>query len=102
MAEPPAAKRVRSGDAPPAPVVVLPELGHEVSEWIESRGLGLRHGTSMRLMADVTTYLNSTRDFNEVDPNEDWEKWTTRRPGMSLYFAAITDVTEASSARRIK
>ena len=81
----------------------------------------------MRLMADVTQYLNNSADFNDIDPNADWEKvrrslpltlfakrrghrsqtltsvqWTTRRPEMSLYFAAITDVTEASSVKGTK
>ena len=61
-------KRARSGP------MSLPAIGEDTTEWLEDRGLALRHGTSMRLMADVTQYLNDSTDFNEVDPNADWEK----------------------------
>lgn len=83
--------------------MALPPLGTDRSEWLDDRQLILRHGTSLRLMSQVTSYLNDTADFNEVDPTADWEKWTSRRPDMSLYFAAILDPTqrEETSVRAV-
>lgn len=54
--------------------------------------LTLRFGSSLRLMADCSAFLNNSEEFNEVDPEGDWEKWCTRVPGaFTLFYAAIVD-----------
>lgn len=78
-------KRSRSADA-------LPALGTEASEFLPDHQLLLRHGSSLSLMALVSSYLNDSREFSEVDPSADWEKWQARRPGeFTLYYAALFD-----------
>ena len=51
----------------------------------------LRHGSSLALMALVSTALNGSDEFEEVDPEEDWKTWTERRPEMKLHYAALLD-----------
>lgn len=69
----------------------FPESGCDVSEFLEDRGLILRHGTSLSLMSLVAEWLNRSEEFSDVDPSADWQKWTGRRPGFSLYYAALLD-----------
>ena len=70
---------------------VLPALGEDASEFLPDRGLILRHGSSLQLMAQVTAVLRDSQEFGEVDPAADWEKWQSRRPEFSLYYAALID-----------
>ena len=42
-------------------------------------------------MAQVTAVLRDSQEFGEVDPAADWEKWQSRRPEFSLYYAALID-----------
>ena len=70
---------------------VLPALGDDASEFLPDRGLILRHGSSLQLMAQVTAVLQDSQEFGEVDPAADWEKWQSRRPEFSLYYAALID-----------
>ena len=51
----------------------LPPPGEERSEFIEDKGVLLRHGSSLALMALVSTALNESDEFGEVDPEEDWK-----------------------------
>ena len=69
----------------------LPEPGTDASDFIADRALILRHGTSLQLMALVSESLNRSEEFADIDPQEDWEKWSSRRPGFSLYYAALID-----------
>ena len=71
--------------------LVLPSLGEEASEFLAERNLLLRHGTSLSLMSLVGTALNESEEFAEIDVSADWEKWSTRRPDFSLYYAALLD-----------
>ena len=71
--------------------LVLPSLGEEASEFLPERNLLLRHGTSLSLMSLVGTALNESEEFAEIDVSADWEKWSTRRPDFSLYYAALLD-----------
>ena len=70
---------------------VLPSLGEEASEYLAEKNLLLRHGTSLSLMSLVGTALNESEEFAEIDVSADWEKWSTRRPDFSLYYAALLD-----------
>jgi hypothetical protein len=70
---------------------VLPPLGDDASEFLPDRGLILRHGSSLQLMAQVTAVLRDSQEFGDVDPAADWEKWHSRRPEFSLYYAALID-----------
>ena len=70
---------------------VLPALGEDASEFLPDRGLILRHGSSLQLMAQVTAVLRDSQEFGDVDPAADWEKWHSRRPEFSLYYAALID-----------
>lgn len=77
-------KRPRSSSFPP--------LGEDASTWLAEHNLVLRYGTSLRLMAQCSSFLNSSGEFNGVDPQGDWEKWTTRLPDtFTLFYAAIVD-----------
>ena len=69
----------------------LPPPGEERSEFIEEKGVLLRHGSSLALMALVSTALNESDEFGEVDPEEDWKTWTERRPELKLYYGALID-----------
>ena len=61
----------------------------------------LRYGTSLRLMASCSAFLNASTEFNEVDPETDWEKWSTRIPDIfTLFYAAIMDPTQVGVARK--
>ena len=71
--------------------LVLPSLGEEASEFLADRNLLLHHGTSLSLMSLVGTALNESEEFAEIDVSADWEKWSTRRPDFSLYYAALLD-----------
>ena len=51
----------------------LPPPGEESSEFIEEKGVLLRHGSSLALMALVSTALNESDEFGEVDPEDDWK-----------------------------
>ena len=69
----------------------LPALGYDESEFLPDRGLILRHGSSLQLMAQVTAVLRDSEEFGDIDPSADWEKWHARRPEFSLYYAALID-----------
>ena len=69
----------------------LPPPGEERSEFIEDKGVLLRHGSSLALMALVSTALNESDEFGEVDPEDDWKKWTEGRPELKLYYGALID-----------
>ena len=69
----------------------LPEAGEESSEWLEKHGMILRHGSSLALMSLVSTALNESDEFGDIEPEEDWKKWSARRPGFQLYYAALVD-----------
>jgi hypothetical protein len=69
----------------------FPEIGYDASEFLQDRGLILRHGTSLSLMSLVSEWLNRSEEFSSVDPSADWQKWANRRPGFSLYYAALLD-----------
>ena len=70
----------------------MPPLGEDASVWIADKQCVLRHGTSLRLMAECSAFLNESQEFNEVDPEGDWETWSARAPGaFILYYAAIVD-----------
>ena len=49
-------------------LAALPPPGEERSEFIEDKGVFLRHGSSLALMALVSTALNESDEFGEVDP----------------------------------
>ena len=68
---------------PPQPPPVrragsFPPLGEDINLWLSDHSLALRFGTSLRLMASCSAFLNASNEFNEVDPEGDWEKWSTR------------------------
>jgi GNAT superfamily N-acetyltransferase len=69
----------------------LPAPGCEESVYISDHGLILRHGTSLSLMALVSTWLNDSSEFSHVDPSADWRKWSSRRPNFTLYYVALLD-----------
>ena len=72
--------------------VVFPALGEDESLWLAERQLTLRHGTSLRVMSQAAHFLNDSKEFNEVDVEEDWTKWTTRVPdAFTLYYATLFD-----------
>ena len=73
--------------------VRMPPLGEEAAVSIPEMGLSLRHGTSLKLMADSSTFLNASEEFAEVDPSADWEKWSSRgqAASFSLYYIAVMD-----------
>ena len=91
----------------------LPPPGEERSEFIEEKGVLLRHGSSLALMALVSTALNvrrgQTRVHNslsapsvraQVDPEDDWKKWTEGRPELKLYYGALIDPSRGRRGRR--
>ena len=55
--------------------------------------LVVRHGSSLQLIAQCTSFLNE--EFSDADPSADWDKW--QQKGASLYFLSIYDDTSASS-----
>lgn len=84
------AKRSLGADAPRTPS--FPALGEDTSTWLAEHSLSLRYGTSLRLMASCSAFLNASEEFAEIDPNADWEKWQLRVPNaFSLFYAAILD-----------
>jgi len=74
---------------------VFPEAGMEQCMILEDGSL-FRHGSSLRLMAQVTDLLNED-DF-EAGLAQDWEKSQTQ--GRSLYFAALEVNGEMASVLR--
>ena len=64
----------------------LPPPGEERSEFIEDKGVLLRHGSSLALMALVSTALNESDEARAVDSEDDWKKWT-RTAELKLYTA---------------
>lgn len=74
----------------------FPLLGCESAESHDD-SLTLRHGTSLSLMSLCSAFLNSSSEFNRVDPERDWKKWTKRAPeAFTLYYAALVDSTDPS------
>ena len=70
----------------------FPALGEDASIWLPEHSLTLRYGTSLRLMASCSAFLNDSEEFAEVNPEDDWQKWANRVPGaFSLFYAAILD-----------
>eukprot|EP00930_Biecheleria_cincta_P057389 TRINITY_DN43332_c0_g1_i1.p1 TRINITY_DN43332_c0_g1~~TRINITY_DN43332_c0_g1_i1.p1 ORF type:complete len:332 (+),score=75.65 TRINITY_DN43332_c0_g1_i1:33-1028(+) len=65
--------------------------GTDMSEFLPDRGLIMRHGSSLQLMALVSECLNESDEFGEIDPSADWQKWSERRPDFSLYYAALVN-----------
>ena len=54
----------------------------------------LRHGSSLRLIATVCSFLADpahSDNFSYIDPNGDQGKW--KRKGMDLYYCAVMDPT---------
>ena len=54
----------------------------------------LRHGSSLRLIATVCSFLadrSHSDNFSYIDPNGDQGKW--KRKGMDLYYCAVMDPT---------
>ena len=54
----------------------------------------LRHGSSLRLIATVCSFLadpGHSDNFSYIDPNGDQGKW--KRKGMDLYYCAVMDPT---------
>lgn len=52
----------------------------------------LRHGSSLRLIATVCSFLadpSHSDNFSYIDPNGDQGKW--KRKGMDLYYCAVMD-----------
>ena len=41
----------------------------------------------MRLSGASSAVLRDSQEFGDVDPAADWEKWHSRRPEFSLYYA---------------
>lgn len=74
---------------------VFPEAGMEQFMILED-GSMFRHGSSLRLMSQVTDVLNED-DF-EAGLTKDWEKSQTQ--GRSLYFAALEVDGEMASVLR--
>ena len=84
-------KRALVADAAPVSAS-FPAIGEDKSEWIAEHNVILRYGTSLRLMASCSAFLNESEEFNEVDPTGDWDKWSNRVPGaFTLFYAAIID-----------
>lgn len=71
--------------------IEFPALGDEAEVHMKDVGLSLRHGTSLKLMADCSNFLNESKEFAEVDPSDDWEKWSSRQAAFSLYYIAVMD-----------
>ena len=87
-----AQKRARLDENSASSGVVFPALGEDESIWLAERQLTLRHGTSLRVMSQAAHFLNDSKEFNEVDVEEDWTKWTTRVPdAFTLYYATLFD-----------
>lgn len=79
------------------PDAICPALGEEKMVALSEYALVLRHGTSLRLMASCSAFLNKSQEFNNVDPEEDWNKWTSRvSDAFTLYYSAIVDPTDPS------
>ena len=87
------AKRPRSA-SPNHAATPFPEKGEDTTEFLPDRGLLLRHGTTLALMALVADWLNASEEFEQVDPSADWEKWASRGQDLSLYYAALIDPAE--------
>ena len=76
---------------------VFPEIGEDKTIALPEHAFVLRHGTSLRLMASCSAFLNDSQEFNNVDPEEDWKKWSSRIPdAFTLYYSAIVDPTDSS------
>mmetsp|Transcript_39257 Transcript_39257/g.82363 ORF Transcript_39257/g.82363 Transcript_39257/m.82363 type:complete len:315 (+) Transcript_39257:164-1108(+) len=88
----PERKRQRSSNLVQS-IEALPQPGDEQTEWLEEQQLLLQYGSSLSLMARVGAFLNDSSNFNEIDPTDDWEAWTSRRPDFQLFYAALTDPT---------
>ena len=70
----------------------VPALGEDRTITCEHSNLVLWHGTSLRLMALCSAFLNEGREFNNVDPERDWQKWSSRgSSAFTLYYSALTD-----------
>ena len=69
----------------------LPDPGEEASDFLVEQQHCLRHGSSLALMSLVSTALNQSDEFGDMDPEEDWKKWSERRPDFKLYYAALID-----------
>jgi len=83
-----------SGLAPPALTrqtsSPLPLQGHEGSLYLEEKGLLLRHGSSLQLIARGTEVLNKCF---KSDPEKDFQKWMNRGGdgGMQPYYFLLED-----------
>jgi hypothetical protein len=76
---------------------VFPAIGEDKTVALSKHAFVLRHGTSLRLMASCSAFLNDSQEFNNVDPEEDWKKWSSRVPNVfTLYYSAIVDPTDSS------
>ena len=77
---------------------VFPAIGEDKTIALPEHTFVLRHGTSLRLMASCSAFLNDSQEFNNVDPEEDWKKWASRMPdAFTLYYSAIVDPTDSSA-----
>ena len=76
---------------------VFPAIGEDKTIAMPENAFVLRHGTSLRLMASCSAFLNDSQEFNNVDPEEDWKKWSSRVPNaFTLYYSAIVDPIDSS------
>ena len=76
---------------------VFPAIGEDKTISLPGHPFVLNHGTSLRLMASCSAFLNDNEEFNNVDPEKDWKKWSSRVPdAFTLYYSAIVDSTDAS------
>ncbi len=78
--------------------MAFPALGEEKTTPCLDHDLTWCHGTSLRLMASCSAFLNESQEFNNVDPERDWKKWASRVPdAFTLYYSALTDPFDTSS-----
>ena len=81
------------------PDTVFPAIGEDKTVGLPRHAFVLRHGTSLRLMAPCSAFLNESQEFNNVDPEGDWKKWSSRVPdAFTIYYSAIVDPTNSSSS----
>jgi hypothetical protein len=76
---------------------VFPAIGEDKTIALPGHALVLHHGTSLRLMASCSAFLNASQEFSNVDPEGDWKKWSSRVPdAFTLYYSAIVDPTDST------
>ena len=78
--------------------ITIPPTGEEAQISLDSMAgsssIILRHGSSLRLIATVCSFLADpahSDNFSYIDPNGAQGKW--KRKGMDLYYCAVMDPT---------